>query len=965
MPMLAPGSQSASIRLVSGADLSAASTRVLTAQSALLESGNLTLSNYHDSTASGYEAASVLRTGSGDLDLLVGGDFTQSSFYNVSTNGSADSPADLSVVVQGDLTGKIRWSGNTFPAKVSSNVSNWLSGNQGTDAYYDGFTGFGALEGGRVTITVGGDAGELTTPTFVSSTNTRDSTGLVVAATSGDVTVNIGGRLNPSGGTADSPTINGVFTALRGDLTIKSGAIGTLPLVYGVNEINDPRGVTYSTAAIVGSGGSSTGPLGAIAVIDGDGATALLTRGDLALGQVGTKATAALWTPQTSVSLFSAGGNLTPITYSTVKGTAYLEKDSASGYDIAVMLPPIFSAVAASGSIYYSGTNYTGGQPGEIAFRLMASPAGSLELLAMGSVYGAAALYNGARDQPARWEMLSDATLTLHDGDTDPIRVYAVNGDLVNVVLGETTTISQYGSVVSVDYLAAKAARVIAGGDIVNFGRAGTFYDHYNSWELYFPVVPSLILNTNANDVSVIKAGGDIFYANIEVAGPGTLEVSAGGNIYQGDTGTIASLGAIASGDTRSGASILITAGAGASGPDYSALAALYLDAANQANPALALAGQPGKVAKTYDNELIVWLKERFGYEAANAAAAVAYFNALPVEQRAIFLNQVYFAELTAGGREYNDPDSLRYGSYLRGRQMISTLFPAGQSYAGDITMFGGSGVRTLAGGDIQMLTPGGRQVIGVEGVVPPASAGLVTQGKGNIQLYSEGSILLGLSRIMTTFGGDILAWSATGDINAGRGSKTTLVYTPPRRVYDDVGNVTISPDVPSTGAGIATLNPIPEVAAGDVDLIAPLGTIDAGEAGIRVSGNVNIAALHVVNADNIKVQGEATGIPTVAAVNVAALTNASSAASSAATAAQDVMQRERGVARQNLPSIFTVRVLGFGSESVDEGSRQGASTASPSRYDPSGVVQVIGAGSLTTAQMQPLTESERRGLAR
>ena len=109
----------------------------------------------------------------------------------------------------------------------------------------------------------------------------------------------------------------------------------------------------------------------------------------------------------------------------------------------------------------------------------------------------------------------------------------------------------------------------------------------------------------------------------------------------------------------------------------------------------------------------------------------------------------------------------------------------------------------------------------------------------------------------MTTFGGGILAWSAEGDINAGRGAKTTVVYTPPRRVYDAFGNVALSPNAPSSGAGIATLAPIAEVPAGDVDLHAPLGTIDAGEAGIRVSGNINIAALHVVNAANIQVKGE------------------------------------------------------------------------------------------------------------
>ncbi len=70
----------------------------------------------------------------------------------------------------------------------------------------------------------------------------------------------------------------------------------------------------------------------------------------------------------------------------------------------------------------------------------------------------------------------------------------------------------------------------------------------------------------------------------------------------------------------------------------------------------------------------------------------------------------------------------------------------------------------------------------------------------------------------------------------------------------------TLAPQVPSSGAGIATLNPIPEVAAGDIDLIAPLGTIDAGEAGIRVSGNINLAALQMVNAANIQVQGIIVG---------------------------------------------------------------------------------------------------------
>src|SRR5690606_2752107 len=146
-------------------------------------------------------------------------------------------------------------------------------------------------------------------------------------------------------------------------------------------------------------------------------------------------------------------------------------------------------------------------------------------------------------------------------------------------------------------------------------------------------------------------------------------------------------------------------------------------------------------------------------------------------------------------------------------------------------------------------------------------------------------------------------------------GTKTTDDVPPPRRVYDAWGNVTLSPTVPSTGAGIATLNPIPEVPPGDIDLIAPLGTIDAGEAGIRVSGNVNIAALQVVNAANIQVQGESVGIPVVAAVNVGALSSASAAASSASQAAEEVVRQSS--AREQQPSVFSVQVVGFGDEQL------------------------------------------------
>ncbi|MBH2070084.1 MAG: filamentous hemagglutinin family protein [Burkholderiales bacterium] len=532
-------------------------------------------------------------------------------------------------------------------------------------------------------------------------------------------------------------------------------------------------------------------------------------------------------------------------------------------------------------------------------------------------------------------------------------------------------------------------------------------------------------------------------------------------------------------GERGNGAGISVAAGVGRNGPDYAAFAARYLDPAKLADPGRPLADQAGSAVYVYGGKLTLadWLRGQFAYSGDEAGASAflgtkqaelekagqqtggvrrdlareyaqvsqlhlvnwlttrfggdsglgirydpatdarSFFAALPKEQQQVYLSNVYFAELKAAGREYNDPDGVRRGSYLRGREAIATLFPsqdkAGKKidYKGDLTMFSSAlytvndydgvytkrplagvrylspqewaeagrptvsvphvivndaGIHTDVGGDIGITVPGGRALIGVDGgYAPGEGSGVLTQGAGEIQMYAKDSILLGQSRIFTTFGGNILAWSATGDINAGRGTKSTVVYTPQRRTYDSIGLVSLSPSTPSTGAGIATLNPIPEVPPGDIDLIAPLGSIDAGEAGIRVSGNVNLAALQVVNAENIQVQGKSTGMPVIAAVNVGALSNASAAASQAVTAAQDVLQRERAATRQAQPSLFTVKVLGFGNEQADEGGvgkHQGGEPQASS-YQPAGVVQVLGAGPLTAPQLQALTPNERRGL--
>ena len=961
-----------------------------------------------------------------------------------------------------------------------------------------GFTGFGTLGGGNLSISAGRDAGirdaRGDAARYVNGVEPRSqgltaavgSTGRVadgnlVLTGGGDLDLRIGGSLNPSlsatqlnatgpysGGT-DHLDLNGVLVNLRGQLVVSAGQLGGMELRYGDGAGLRPTDPFAASAAR---------PMGGPRLVLGDATAWIDTRADLVLGGVsdpgrvtqvnssgyqrvgdaqpatgGGNGWFTLWTPATAINLFSAGGNLTPMTVSNSRFSGdelYPESTQASGDGRSYYVyPSILRAVAAGGNIMLA---ENASQQINPVLLLAPSPNGQLEMLAGQSILalGAHTVSMSAADAPLPTplrpafsaftaDMNANFILTntsaegvpqvgawyskplfvfgpgtpldrsLHAGDSTVARFYAATGDIVGVKSGAVVDLSRAsgGARRSIDtwYEAAVPVSVRAGRDILGLDVTA--------------------VHNNARDLSLIEAGRDIVYANAQVAGPGTLLVQAARQLRQDDVASVRSLGAIVRGDARPGADLAVLAGVGTAGPDYERFLARYLDSARGLPAGQALGANPDKVAQAYGGQLTLagWLAAKFGYVGSEAEApaelarqqalrdadggkarrdlvhdfeqdsgtylvnwlrkhhgyaggeeeAGAALAALAPAERGIYARQLFFAELKEGGREYNDNGGPRFGSYLRGRRAIAALFPDTDSagaplrYEGSFTMYGGAGLRSNFGGDIQLLTPGGQQVLGVEGVAPPASAGVVTQGQGNIQLYAQGSLLLGQSRIMTTFGGHIQAWSAAGDINAGRGAKTTVLYTPPRRVYDAYGNVTLSPTVPSTGAGIGTLAPIPEVPAGDVDLIAPLGTIDAGEAGIRVSGNVNVAALQVVNAANIQVQGESKGIPVAVTVNTNALTSASAAAATASTAAQDVMQRDRSTARQNQPSLFSVQILGFGTEPLPAGN--GGETPPPkppapsASYDPASAVRVLGLGELPAQARQQLTEREQDNL--
>ncbi len=543
---------------------------------------------------------------------------------------------------------------------------------------------------------------------------------------------------------------------------------------------------------------------------------------------------------------------------------------------------------------YYPGTLSARSLQGDInignSFTLIPAPRGDLELLAKGNIAAAGITTVTLLDTDPRLlpsivsptttggELVSPDAATsvpvsVHQGDTQPVRIVAQTGTI--------------GSLFSkLVFVLPKQAHIYAGEDVRN-----------------------LVLNiqhVDAGDISVVEAGKSILFPiersgtiasndasqKFEITGPGQFYAIAGKDVNLG-----ASSGIITSGDTQnpaladSGASITVMAGVQPS-PDYAAFIQKYLADSSAYNERLA----------------------KFMTGLGSTATGVDGFRALPLAQQRKFILEVLFNELRASG--IAAANTKRTQDYEPGYTAIKTLFP-GEGYGGDVKSFL-SQITTRDGGDINLVVPGGLINAGVADTTTitkkAADLGIAALRDGDINALVHGDFLVNESRVFALDGGDILVWSSTGDINAGKGAKTALSIPPPTITRDDNGNPVVEFPLAVEGSGIRATVATPGREPGNVYLIAPVGVIDAGDAGIGSDGNLTLVATTVVNADNIQVGGIATGVPTDSGGLAAGLAGVGDIAATANKMAEDAVKNLANNNDSGLSNL-DVQVTGYGED--------------------------------------------------
>ncbi len=570
------------------------------------------------------------------------------------------------------------------------------------------------------------------------------------------------------------------------------------------------------------------------------------------------------------------------------------------------------------------------------------------------------ALYHGFVNEEIKDEkgnVVGLRPVAIRKNDTEAVKIYAVNGD----VNGDTKSTSFSNKLV-----VPKAIQVRAGNDFKNIGIAAQ--------------------NMRDTDVSYIKAGRDIVFdtntvqddQQFKVGGSGRLDVEAGRDIDLGSSMGIMTIGNRENSYLPNGGADIHIAVGVPNGIDYvGAIARLesmlklaissgkpisdsalwqaawlvgntslenaYAEIIKNTNSQIKLLDKENKAAI---NQLISDSNEKVATlinnekQGANLETLLAKLDSLKTQSLAVQESRVrsmFYQALRDTGRDYNEPISPYVGQFNRGYDTTELLFPGvseknadgtAKNYAGNLS-FPLSSIRTVNGGDIEFMAPGGRALVGYtqisddvlslykgyEDGVPrnKTVTGMLTLEEGAIRGFTFGDVLVNQSRVLTVGGGDILLWSSEGNLDAGKGKRTAVNVPPPVIKLDKSGNVVVTLPNAATGSGIGALGDN----AGDVDLLAPKGTIDAGDAGIRAR-NVNLAAQTVLNAANITATGSSSGTQVASAGALSGTLTGAAGAGDPSKAVSDAVKQSTQAPAEPFkkapsPSFINVEVVSIG----------------------------------------------------
>ena len=797
----------------------------------------------------------------------------------------------------GDI--KLAASGNIQGAQTGQQISDWLvrdntkqptawginiSGDQtgtarvsGNTIYNKGTRNFnqniGALGGGNVSVEAGGYIKDLT----------------VMIPTTGKP---LGVMNEPNVWTANGTAING-----GGDLQITAGkdilggefytGFGAGRLVAGDNIAQSAVNPNTNIGVILDVGNAS---FDMQARLDVNLATALnptlLKQTKLPVKGSVSDTRFVTYGAESGVNLQSIAGNVIfqndYNAISTLKNIKFDPNDSGFQY---TLYPGILKAAALSGDVSVSGS-----------MKLYPSADGQLQLLANRNLISDSGSLFMSDADPAKFPSIAIPASTLEgDGlfaynylnplqsDTSlihaaiPLHKNDANKPLIMAKLGNIGSSSS-----AIFFNLPQAANYIAGGDIRNLDITGQ--------------------NISANDTTLIKAGGSISYdtlidgngvvsandTKIQLAGPGQLDVIAGKNVNLGSSAGILTVGNVLNSLlANQGASINVLTGL-SDKIDYSVFIDKY------------------KVVGSYSAQLQ-------GFDKLSAEEQSKHLDVL----LKILFEEIKQSALAAAIA----PQNHREEAYKRGFDAINTLFP-GEHYAGDLGLVF-SQLKTLAGGDINLAVPGGKLDVGLAGKLAGLSKtadqlGIVVQQKGDLNVLAQGDINVNQSRVFTLGGGNITAWSSKGSIDAGKGAKSAISAPAPVTSVDSKGNViTVFPPIIS-GSGIQAIG------NGTVTLAAPVGVVDAGEAGIS-GGQIVIAATAVIGASNIQSSGGTVGVPATVSAPVGLSGGDSAATSASKTATQSSSDNNSNSSdnakdkQKSTVSILSADVVGFGDCSVSD----------------------------------------------